>query len=406
MIRFGSLWWRAIHFRLDDLGSGEVAVDQAQLIRRVNQVQGALDDHDPSVVLVDTRFPEGGGFEAIGQVLEHAPGVKVLALTPDPPPHGDVARAARAGASGFIEVGAEPSDFAAALDAVERGGTWFPEEEVLQVLAAVADDLETSRAESRSRLTGVLLALIPLTGAIAALMSLLWRKYVGQIGVRPVDIAVDPASRVVDALAGMSLVLAVFGPLLFVGGWLDLLRSSPANRGPLAWFLGKPKTAHLVSSVVLLAAMVFLAQGPHLFLVMVVGPTVAVSLAARAVDVSDQIPRILRIDNIRPMRIVFGGCAALILFLAALSVEGLVVGPRFGTRGEGGWLAPRVLGFSAQPMLAFEVDSDKEPREVLYIGGNADLYVLVDPCDENTVEFVSVGRHKLVVIDEITCATN
>ncbi len=40
---------------------------------------------------------------------------------------------------------------------------------------------------------------------------------------------------------------------------------------------------------------------------------------------------------------------------------------------------------------------------MLYLGGNADLYVLVHPCDGDTVEFVSVGSTRLVVIDEVAC---
>ena len=55
-------------------------------------------------------------------------------------------------------------------------------------------------------------------------------------------------------------------------------------------------------------------------------------------------------------------------------------------------------------MRAFDVDSGSEAREVLYLGGNADLYVLVDPCNDDSVELVSVGSTRLVVIDEITCS--
>ena len=41
---------------------------------------------------------------------------------------------------------------------------------------------------------------------------------------------------------------------------------------------------------------------------------------------------------------------------------------------------------------------------MLYLGGNADLYVLVDPCNDQEVEMVPVSTRRLVVIDEITCA--
>ena len=132
---------------------------------------------------------------------------------------------------GFVDVDAEPDEFAAALDAVANGGTWYPEADVRGLLSAVADDLDTTSAERRSRMTGILLGLIPVTGVIAALLTFMWRKYLGQIGVRPVDLAIDPTSRVVDAVVNLSLMLGVVGPLLFVGTWLDLLRGSRARIG-------------------------------------------------------------------------------------------------------------------------------------------------------------------------------
>ena len=113
-------------------------------------------------------------------------------------------------------------------------------------------------------------------------------------------------------------------------------------------------------------------------------------MIARAADLTDELPRFLRLEKIRPMRMLVGAGAVLVLFMALLAGEALFVGPNLGTRGAGGWLVPAVLGFRAQPMQAFDVDSG-ESREVLYLGGNADLYVLVDPCNDDTVEFVSVG---------------
>ena len=38
-----------------------------------------------------------------------------------------------------------------------------------------------------------------------------------------------------------------------------------------------------------------------------------------------------------------------------------------------------------------------------YLGGNADLYVMVDPCADDDVTYVSVGSTRLRVIDEVTC---
>ena len=133
--------------------------------------------------------------------------------------------------------------------------------------------------------------------------------------MRPVDLAIDPTARVVNAVVALLLVLGVFGPLLLVGSWLDLLRDSPLNRGLIGWFLDKRKTAHLVLSVVLLAIGLFLSRGPDLLLALVIGPVMAISVIARAVDLNEELPRILRIERIRPMRLLASIIAALVLFL-------------------------------------------------------------------------------------------
>jgi len=65
----------------------------------------------------------------------------------------------------------------------------------------------------------------------------------------------------------------------------------------------------------------------------------------------------------------------------------------------------RLIGFRAQPVLHTDVGGDGATREVLYLGGNADLYVFVDPCNDNEVDFVSVGSSRLENIDTVTCPT-
>jgi hypothetical protein len=42
------------------------------------------------------------------------------------------------------------------------------------------------------------------------------------------------------------------------------------------------------------------------------------------------------------------------------------------------------------PVIVYDLDGNLEPLGALYLGGNADLYVLYDPCAE-TVRFVPVG---------------
>lgn len=390
-------------FRREDMGLSTLSeVERVQLIRRPGAIEAAIDELDPSVMLIDTGFSEGRGFEAIETSIALTGEVPVLALTASPPPYDDVARAIRAGASGFIDVDAHAEEAAAALSTLRDGGAWFPVEDMRPILAGVADDLDTTTTERNSRLTGIMLGLIPLTGLLAALMTYLWRHYLGQIGVRPVDLAVDPSSRIVDSLAGVLLVLGCFGPLLFVGTWLDLVRGSTRDRGLIGWLLGRPRLAHVVLSVVILGTTLLLAFGPHVMLVLVVGPVVLMAVIARAADLSDALPSFLRI-KIRPRGVLIGTFAALILFLTAIGGESMLIGPQFGVGGEGGFIAPRVLGFNAQPMLVFNLESG-EPRELLYLGGNADLYVLLDPCIDNEIELVSVSQYRLVVIDEVTCA--
>lgn len=389
-------------FALDDLGPEVGDRYLVRMIRRPEDLEATLDDFEPRVVLVDTALSDGAGLAAIDEVLVHAPGIRVLALTPAPPPEDQVALAARAGAVGFVDVDAESETYAEAIDAVSRGEKWFPPDATRRVLASVADDLDTTHSERRSRLTGVVIALVPLTGLIAAIQTGFWRKYMGQIGVRPVDLAVDPASRVIDAIVAILLVFGVVGPLLLIGNWLDMLEESRLNRGPIAWLLERRKLAHILASASWLAIAAVMAIGPETGLVVIVGPLVFISILAKMLDASDELPRVLRITGVGTRGLIVASLAAAFLFIGTVGYETLMVGPDLRTDGAHGILAPKVLGIRAQPMRAVNVDSG-EASDLLYLGGNADLYVLVDPCDDDRVDYVSVGAHRLTVIDEITC---
>lgn len=372
------------------------------LIRRPSAVEAALEDFRPNVALVDTSYEDGKGFDAMSEILAREEDVQVVALTPDPPSLEDVALATRAGAVGFIDVNAEPNEVADVLREVADGGTWLPEDLVRTALTQAADDLDVTADERRSRLNSILIALIPLTGILAATLSFLWRRYLSDIGVRTVDIAVDPGSRVVDALITLSVLLGVFGPLVLIGNWLDLLRRSAANRGPIRWLLARRALAWMVAAALLLTGIALLLAGTKVLIVVVLGPLVAMALIARALELDEVLPAVLRIKA-SPTRTLVGGAVVLVLFLGALTVEVIAVGPQFGNTGAEGVLAPTVLGFRAQPMRWIDVDADGKQQDVLYLGGNADLYVLIDPCNDDETLFVSVGASRLVVIDEVSC---
>jgi CheY-like chemotaxis protein len=387
---------------LDDLGPDVATRYEMELLRRPEDLDRVVGEFVPHLALVDTSLREGSGFSVMERLESHEHQIPVLALTPDPPPHDHVALAARAGASGFVDVDAPADEFSEALATVQRGDSWFPPNEVRTILADVADDLDTTTAERRSRLTGIVLALVPITGIIAMIQTGLWRRYLGLIGVRPIDLAVDPASRVLDAIVSIMLVIGIVGPLLLVRNWLDMLAGSRFNRGLLARFLARRRLAQMVVSLVWLLIAVVMAIGPDVGLVFFVGPVVVLAILARILDADDELPGPLRIKGVSTRAVMSGGALVLVLFVGVLVYETEVVGPDLRNDGVHGWIAPRVLGVGAQPVEATNVNTE-EVREVLYLGGNADLYVLVDPCREGEVEMVSVGAHRLVVIDEVRC---
>ena len=162
------------------------------------------------------------------------------------------------------------------------------------------------------------------------------------------------------------------------------------------------KTAHVAVSALWLLIAWLLSQGVDLALVLVAGPAVAVAIIAKVLNANSEIPQLIRIEGIRPIVAITGTLVAVLAFVFVLAYEVMIVGPDLRTDGEHGLLTPRVLGINAQPVIAFDVDTG-EATEYLYLGGNADLYVLVDPCDDDNVFYVSVGATRLLVIDEVAC---
>jgi hypothetical protein len=148
--------------------------------------------------------------------------------------------------------------------------------------------------------------------------------------------------------------------------------------------------------------MVLASQFGQLLFALFVGPFVGGLLLAKMFDLDDDLPAVLQITRLRPGSAIAGAAVVFALFLALLSYDVINRGPEFDENGESGWIAPSVLGFNAQPVLVTAVESGTL-SEMLYLGGNADLYVLVDPCDGDRVDYVSVGATKLTVIDRVAC---
>jgi len=386
---------------LDDFGfESDDEIDVVQFARRINSLDELADDAD--VVIVDVDFPDDAAFRHIALTVARLPDLRVIALTTSPPHHQDVARAIGAGAAGFVEVDAEASEFVEAVRAVHDGETWLPGPVTRTVLRDVASDLAVTTTERRSRLVAVALGLVPVAGILAAVLSLLWRKYLGHLGVRPVDIALDPTTRVVDAVVAISFLLGVFGPLLYIRNWLDEAGSA-LGEGGSRWLANHRTLASSGVGLILLAVAFVLSVYADLVLIVVIGPIVAASLLAATLGITAELPRLFRIDFDSPRRAAIAAISISLLFLSALSAEVLIQGPTFGEKGAEGILVPKFLGFSARPAIVTDVDGALPVRQRLYLGGNADLYIFVDPCNGDKIEMVSVGSSRIDIVDEISC---
>jgi DNA-binding NarL/FixJ family response regulator len=372
----------------------------------------------PDVLLVDLMLPDYRSIQVVEQIAGTQPQVRILALSPGDPPHDRIILAIQAGALGYVCRDAPLSELAAALQRVHQGERWLPLDATYEVLRDTAPELAVSAQQKSRRLGTMVLALLPLGGLVAAITAFLWREYWGQIGVRVVDLGVDPATRVTDVLVTLLLLLGVFGPLLFVdvwrqaiGAWADLrpglsnaldrMHSFHIGKLPVGKFLFNRATAELAMALLILFVTILLVRYADLIVILVLGPAVGIVLLANSLGLDVQLPEVLDLPRLSGRVLAMLGIL-LLLFLFMLGGEVLVRGPDLRTDGLHGLLAPQLLGLSAQPVVLYDLEGNFEPLGALYLGGNADLYVLYDPCTE-TVRMVSVGSTRLEVIEQVNC---
>lgn len=395
-------------------------IDSLDIVALTNDIKADPPDSPlPDVFLIDITFPNNRSIDAIRKASAEHPDVGILALTPEPVSHQMVVLAIEAGALGFVTVSDDPAAVAEACRQVSEGQPWLPPDQTLAVLQDVSAELELTATERTSNLWAIILALIPILGATAAFLSFIWRKYWGHIGVRPVDLAIDPAARVADVLIALGLMVGVFGPLMLITGWLDAIservEQSPRARGrldrlqgfsvvgiPIGRIVFSRQLAWLLMAAAVLILTLLLAYQASLLVVLIIGPLMGVALLARALGLEDELPPVLRMGRLDRRRLVAGTAVVVIVVALFLGREAFITGPDLRTDGVHGILATQVLGFSAQPVTATAVDGSRDPFDTLYLGGNADLYVLYNPCTE-TVEFVSVGSTHITVIEEVSC---
>jgi CheY-like chemotaxis protein len=372
----------------------------------------------PDVVVVDLMLPGYRSISIIESLSEMQPETKVMALSPGDPVHDRIILALEAGALGYITRDDSAAEIQAAVQAVHEGKLWLPPETTYEVLRETAPELGISAEDRRNRLTTIVLGLLPAMGLIAALTALLWRKYWGHVGVRVTDLGVDPTTRGTDVLVGLLSVLGVFGPLLFVDRWLQLIGEWIETQPGLVSAIDRARAIHLgklplgrllfnrivawaaLATAVLLFGL-FLARFADLILILFVGPAVGVALLASYLGMDDDLPRVLQRGRMsKPVIAML--VVLVILFLVVLGGEIWVKGPDLRADGMHGLLAPQMLGLSARPMMLYDLDGNHPPLGALYLGGNADLYVLYDPCRE-TVRLVPVGSSRVEMVDEVDC---
>ncbi|MFC2055820.1 response regulator transcription factor, partial [Chloroflexota bacterium] len=205
-----------------------------------NAALARVEDLQPDVLVVDLMLPGLRSIDLIRRVVDDQPQVHILALAPADPPHDRIMLAAEAGALGYVCRGTDHSELKAAIEQVHRGEPWLPLHQTYEVLQDGAGELALSTQERRSRLTEVLLGVIPLTGLIAAITAFLWRHYWGDIGVRVTDLGIDPSTRMIDVLVVFVIIIAVAGPLLFIRPWMKALGQ---------WINDQPRLARIVNKV-------------------------------------------------------------------------------------------------------------------------------------------------------------
>ena len=394
-------------------------VEILDVAENLNAALSLVEELQPAVLVVDLNLPGSGSIDFIRDVISDYPQVHILALAPVDPPHDQVMLAVEAGALGYICRDAKLSEFTAAVEHIYQGEPWLRIRQSYEILREGAGGVGVTAHERRGRLTEVLLGVIPLTGLIAAITTYLWRHYWGAIGVRVSDLGVDPSTRMIDVLVVFLIIIAVAGPLLFVRPWVKALGKWIANRQQLASKVNKLRSlrigklpvgrlltnfwvAWLLLVLVVLLVTISLVRAMPLIMVLVVGPGIAILLVANVLGLDDALPGLLHLPHLDSWRVLGFLGIILILFLLTLGAEVLIMGPDLRPDGLHGFLAPKVLGFSATPVILYDLDEKYDPLGTLYLGGNADLYVLYDPCAE-TVRLVPVGASRVELIDRVEC---
>jgi DNA-binding NarL/FixJ family response regulator len=131
--------------------------DGFQVVAEAGTVAEALEQarrHEPEIVIMDVRLPDGSGIEACREIRAEMPTTKVVMLTSYPDEEA-VLSAIVAGASGYLLKQVRARDLVAALEAVGRGESLLDPavtEKVLKRIRRIASG--SQETDELSQLTG------------------------------------------------------------------------------------------------------------------------------------------------------------------------------------------------------------------------------------------------------------
>ena len=391
-----------------------VAYNKRAAIRQLKSIQA-------DVLLIDLMLLGLRSIDVISYVSGTQPDVKILALTPEDIQHDHIILAIQAGVLGYITRDSEPTEILSAIDQVFQGKYYLPLEATHEVLVEAAPDLITSAKEKRAQLSQFVLGLIPVAGLISALTGFLWREYWGQIGVRVVDLGVDATTRVTEFLISFFWLLGIFGPLLFIDSWIMaiglFLNEQPQQKiiftKAKKFKLGRLLIGRLlfrlwiervILALVVLSITLSITIAGAVLLLFLIGAVTALILLAHIFGLKDELPLFLKLTESKAGYGLLSIGVLFLILILMLSAEVFFRGPDLRTDGLHGFLAPRLLDLSARPAMFYDLDEKHKPLGALYLGGNADLYVLYDPC-KKTVRFIPVGSSRVELIDEVQCSS-